>query len=179
MKIQGIVTLNIDGLASRSYAQQRKGKINEFEGTNCGPWIRTLKATTPFIINLHGTSDNSETWVFRSNDISELQARPDYRTLISNLFGSKTIVFIGISAHDRAAGGLLEAVTKQGIDLGTHFWITSDRGVDTDEWAENAGLRVIRYEAESDDEHTQCLRVILNELKRYTPRDSDAAVSNG
>ena len=99
LDIDGFVTLNIDGFASRGCVSSRKVKPTEFQGKRCGPWLRALKARKPFVINLHGVLDDPSSWVFRSRDVSDLQTKADYNTLISNLFGSKTVVFVGISAY--------------------------------------------------------------------------------
>lgn len=77
----------------------------------------------------------------------------------------------GISANDRAAGGLLDRLTSLGLDFGSHFWISSQRDAATDNWAEKAGIRIIRYEAHNDAEHASCIKSILQHIQKYAPSE--------
>lgn len=173
LNIDGFVTLNLDGLAARGYAAAKKTPSTMFDGFGCGPWLSVLQSRKPFIITLHGRLDNPTSWVLRARDIKKIQESEDYKLLVSNLFGSKIVVFVGISAQDRGAGGLLESITRGGINLGTHFWLTSERGEVADHWAEAAGIRIIRYDAESTPDHEKCLRDFLSGLAKYKSREVD------
>ena len=69
---------------------------------------------------------------------------------VQSCLATTTILFLGVSANDRAVGGHLEALTKAGIDTGSHYWLTHRSDMDTDTWAEQAGIQIIRYEQHSD-----------------------------
>src|SRR5256885_4841151 len=60
------------------------------------------------------------------------------------IFASRTVVFLGISADDVAAGGHLERLKELGIKLGSHYWITARRDNPTDSWAEAVGIQIGR-----------------------------------
>jgi len=172
LKIDGVVSLNLDRLATRAaYATPHINPI-EFSGYECGKHQKVFKLSRPFIVNMHGILDETVSWVFRSRELTHLQSSEEYKHFISALFSAKTVVFVGISADDQAAGGLLHRLTSLGIDLGTHYWITSRRDKETDDWAEAAGLRVIRYQATTQSDHQQALETIFNELERFTPTDT-------
>lgn len=169
LDIDGLISLNIDGLAGRGFAEQIRRTPVEFDGIGCGPWLSVLQKRKPFIVTLHGRLGNPRSWVLRRSDIERLQKSPEYQFLIRNIFGSRTVVFAGLSATDRAAGGLLEQIARQGIVVGTHFWITSETGSDIDSWAESTGIRIIRYRANNNNEHTRALTSFLRELERRRP----------
>lgn len=172
LKIDGIVTLNLDRFASKAFAETRKSIPIEFTGQECGRFHHVLRSNRPFVVNMHGIHDDVESWVFRLREIRALQSKSEYKSFTSNLFGSKTIVFVGLSAEDRAAGGFLEKLASQGIDFGGHFWITNRKDANTDAWAERAGIRVIRYDAATNEDHTARLLDIIQHLARAHSKDN-------
>lgn len=45
-------------------------------------------------------------------------------------------------------GGHLDALKRTGVeDAGCHYWLTDRRDRDSDKWAEERGIRVIRYDS--------------------------------
>ncbi len=174
MRLGGVLTLNIDKLVSRAFSEERQGTaITEFTGRQIADFQIVLKSTLPFIGHLHGKSDDSKSWVFTKADLRALQSTPGYIDFINSCFIARTIVFIGISADDLAAGGYLEQLAQRGISSGTHFWITHRRDAATDDWAEKIGIQLIRYENFGND-HSQ-LQTLLEDLQAYIPPEIEAA----
>lgn len=131
-----------------------------------------LKGAAPFIVNLHGIFADEASWVFTRDELKNLLRQEAYRAFIDACLVTRTVIFLGISADDIAVGGHLERLSDAGLDLGSHFWITSRADAHTDNWAEKMGLQVIRY-SPSNPEHPE-LRELLADLISYQPQDVTA-----
>lgn len=137
---RGIINLNIDRLATRAFGEVCQGKASvEFPGRETGDFLHVLKGAKPFIANLHGATDSYQSWVFTSDEIKRLLKNPRYIQFVRTCFSMFSIVFVGISADDQAAGGQLLHLSKQRVDSGQHFWITNRSGQETVDWADQAG----------------------------------------
>ena len=126
----------------------------------------------PFIANLHGTLDDTSSWIFTKSQLLDILNRDDYRTFITTVLCSNVVVFIGITVDDESVGGHFSNLKDLGIKDLNHFWITSRRDIATDEWAEAVGIRIIRYN-DSNGDHRGLLS-ILQDLYSYIPKDIDA-----
>ncbi len=147
----GILNLNLDRLATKAWntVTNKKG-LTEFSGRDAGGLVHILKSPRPFIANLHGIADDEKSWVLTKRELDELLNNEGYRMFVQSCLATTTILFLGVSANDRAVGGHLEALTKAGIDTGSHYWLTRRSDMETDTWAEQAGIQIIRYEQHSD-----------------------------
>lgn len=173
LQISGMLSLNLDQFAGRSFNLTRPGSpVNEFNGRDAGRHVHLIKTPAPFVVNLHGTHQDSTTWVLTRTDLKSLVQSPPYGTFITSVLASKTVVFLGISADDRAAGGFLEQLTVNGIQSGAHFWITDRTDIETDSWAEQNSIRVIRYKTPNGS-HAE-LNELLRDLDNFLPRDKPA-----
>lgn len=171
--ITGFLTLNIDRYAIRSFNTLNGAKaVSEFIGQQAGHYGSALKSGTPFVANLHGVLENPSSWVFTRTDFDNLLKSPGYREFLHTCFAARTVLFVGISADDIAAGGHLERIKNAGIDLGGHFWITTRNDADTSAWAEAAGIRQIIYNAPGNN-HEE-LDEFFSDLRRYIPQDEPA-----
>lgn len=174
--VTSLLTLNIDEFAARAHRRVRPTEdIASFSGRDAGDYLGLIRRRKPFIANLHGVHENASSWIFTRSDLRSLHSDEKYKNLIRYIFSDLTVVFLGISADDVAAGGLLAELNKLGIDLGQHFWITSRRDGKTADWANQAGIQTIRYEPEAKtpggDGHTAVLQKILRDLRSYVSRD--------
>jgi serine/threonine protein kinase len=170
LNVAGILTLNMDRLATRAFSARHPGKpFEEFPGNRAGKFAHLVKSRNPFVTNLHGIAADAESWVFTQSELDSLFKSNAYHTFVDACFLTHTVVFCGISADDRAAGGFLERLTKRGIDTGNHFWITNRNDLSTDTWAQEAGLQCIYYKAVESD-HSE-LNDILKILESAVPRE--------
>jgi serine/threonine protein kinase len=170
LRIGGMLTLNLDRFAAKSYAEHHKtAALNEVTGSEAPRRPNILKSSAPFIVNLHGIAEDAMTWVLTKSDLNNLLSQEAYKTFIHTIFLTKTVLFVGVSADDVATGGLLVKLRAAGIDPGQHFWLTNRNDTITDMWAENAGIEVIRYQVISD--HTQALSSFFDDMKQFVPVD--------
>ena len=167
LNVAGVLTLNLDRFVTRALSLRHPGRpSDEFPGSDAGKCAHLVKSPTPFIANLHGTAANADSWVFSESELRRLLSVPGYQEFVNACFLAHTVVFCGISADDVAAGGFLERLTQRGVDAGPHYWITHRNDLPTNQWAEEAGLQPIYYNA--DSEHSG-LSTALQELINATP----------
>lgn len=162
----GIITLNLDKLVSRAYGAIYPGvSITDFNGKDINNYVHILKSPHPFIVNLHGTLADASSWVFSVDEFDKLRKKPGYYEFLTSCFITKTNIFLGISADDIAAGGVLASlVGDKKINLGTHYWITDRTDDEARRWAEKSGVLIISYSGEKD--HRE-LDELLNDIADY------------
>lgn len=175
LRIKGLINLNIDRLATKSFISQSNNTPSEFNGGEATRLGNLLKGPQQFIINLHGVIENHQSWIFTDSELTKLRALESYHTFIKAAFCSHTVVFLGLTLEDIAVGGHLEALSKQGIESGPHYWISSRTDKETDEWAERVGVQIIRYNAHGND-HSELIEA-LSDLKSYIPPE-DAPITS-
>ncbi len=170
--IRGVINLNLDRLATRAYSELHSKMIAEIAGKQISAAPQILGSSKPFILNLHGVLDEVDTWVLTYEGLKQIQKQKAYSTTLSSIFTNFSVLFAGISADDVAAGGYLANLTKEGIDLGAHFWMTSRGDSETDEWSEEAGLQVIRYNSAYG--HDMAFDAVFDDLAAYLPKEVEA-----
>lgn len=172
-QVKGIVTLNIDGLEEKAHRLMRREELPEiFVGSDIKRHINSIGSHHPFIARLHGHHSDFESWRFTSEEISDLLKDQGYRNAINLILMNSTVVFLGISAEDAAAGGFCEALSGLGVDFGSHFWITNKADAQTSAWAERSGIQKIVYSVADTETHTEAVLDVLVGLTSGISRDS-------
>ena len=72
----------------------------------------------------------------------------------------------------RQRGGHLERLRGLGVHFGTHYWVTDRCDLQTDKWAESAGIQVIRY-GNDDGSHKELVE-LLDLLRHASSEDTIA-----
>ena len=176
LKPHGLLTLNLDRLATRAYAEVHGShNLTEFVGNQIHSHTHVLRNPYPFLCQLHGDLDDASSWILTYSDLKQQQNSASYRNFIRSCLSTKTVVFIGISADDVAVGGFVENLSSLGIDFGPHYWVTPRRDLETDRWAEDQGIRLIRYDA-PDGDHSE-VSVMLNDLIDFVSADDPAGAT--
>ena len=170
LRIAGVLNLNLDRLAQKAFTEVHAQRdLVSFTGLRANDYIHILRSQNPWLAYLHGELDDASSWVFTSSELRTLFKSNGYQLLISTCFAARTVIFVGMSADDIAAGGHLESLTTSGIDLGGHFWITHRNDATTRDWAAKAGIRLIHYKAAKED-HSE-LFDFFNDLQHHVPSD--------
>lgn len=174
MRVRGAVTLNVDPLCERAHRNVRRSEVlSPFHSRNCAEKFWYVSGMKPFILYAHGTHDAPSSWVFTEKDASAVSRDKDYRKLIDFIFQRFTVVFIGISATDAAAGGLLKAsFPDRGIYLRPHYWITDKTDLKTQKAAAEAGINVIGYTRANGRTHESCVCEVLDFLQKYNSHEA-------
>ena len=177
LRPHGVLTLNLDRLVSKAYAETCSGEglLTEFVGRQVADYTHTLKNPHPFVCHLHGKLDDASSWILTSSALAQVQRDRAYTNFVRTCLTAKTVVFLGISTDDQAVGGLIEQLSELGIDVDSHYWITDRRDSSTDRWAERQGIRVIRYSS-SDNDHSELLEM-LDDLTAFVSTDDPKEIS--
>lgn len=170
LRVRGVLNLNLDRLATRALSERQPGSAPlEFNGPAVARLRQLLNGHTPFIGNLHGTFEDSQSWVLTKDELSDLLGDPPYRSFIETCLSMFTVFFVGISADDLAVGGHLSRLSELGVETPPHYWLTERRDAKTDEWAEEAGIRLIRYTVR-DESHAEVAE-FFRDLLSYVPEE--------
>jgi eukaryotic-like serine/threonine-protein kinase len=170
MGISGLLNLNLDRLATKAHNEFSPHALaTEGNGFGVSNLVHALKSPTPFIINLHGIHEDVSTWVLTQKQLNSLSSQEGYRQFLASCLATRTVVFIGMTVDDVSVGGHLDRLATIAPDCGSHFWITHRRDAETDRWAEERQLRVIRYRATGND-HSE-LKELFQDLLSFQPVD--------
>lgn len=161
----GVINLNLDKLATRAFVESGLSGLGEFKGKEIGAHAHLLNSPRPYLCNLHGVEDDSDSWIFTQPALRELAETAAYQRFVNAVLMSSTVLFLGITADDVAVGGHLERLKADGITTAPHYWITDRRDLATDQWAEANNIIPLRYSASSAD-HPE-LAAILGDLASY------------
>jgi len=173
LPLAGFVSLNLDGLATRGFHETYVGRhVVEFSGKKAGDHAHVLKSPHPFILNLHGLHADASSWVLTNSERAYLQRDAGCRSFIDACLIDRTIVFVGVTADDKAVKHYLESLRDRKVDFGAHYWLTSRTDPAADLWAEQAGVRIINYS--SGDNHAELLEAIKLILE-FVPREQEPA----
>ena len=170
LRPHGILTLNLDRLITKAYMDFRPGPLlTEFAGNQVAGYSHVLKRPYPFVCHLHGVIEDSSSWTLTHSELKNRLMDSGYQHFLKTCLSAKTIVFIGISADDIAVGGFVEQLSRLDIDIGEHYWFTARRDLETSQWAEERGIRLVRYDA-PDGDHRQLLDA-FDDLLDFVPSD--------
>lgn len=173
LRLRGVLNLNLDRLATRAFGLRAGSPLLvERSGRDIARLHQVLSEPSHFVGNLHGTVEDVASWVFTKTQIDRLLATEAYKSFIRVALSTHTVIFLGITADDLAVGGHLESLNELSIETPTHFWLTNRSDAHTDSWAEQVGIRVIRYD--SGDDHVGMLEA-LRDLVVATPLDEPPA----
>lgn len=172
--ISGMLTLNIDRLASRAYNEaQVQDALVERSGFETKALIGSINAVGQgkFIANLHGAFEDPTTWVFTESKRKALFNDQRYQEFVRDTLKYCTVVMIGVSAHDIAIREHLSKLKSDG--LGSHaYWITTESSTEALELAEKSGIRFISYPNISKN-HSDLLKFI-DDIRSFTSKLIDA-----
>ncbi len=168
---RGVLSLNLDRLVTRAHAESRPTvNLAEFAGHDIARLRPLLNGHQPFVGNLHGVFEDSRSWVWTKTDLDALLQDKAYRSFIETCLSTFTILFVGISADDRAVGGHLQHLASLDVETAAHYWLTDRNDFSTDQWAESAGIRLIRYSSSAGRKE---IDEFFKDVAAYVPEDSE------
>lgn len=171
LRVRGVLNLNLDRLATRAHSEYHPGAaLAEFAGRDVARLRQLLNGHQRFVGNLHGVFEDSKSWVFTKADLDALLGDRAYQSFIEASLSTHAVIFIGLSTDDTAVGGHLERLAASGIETPAHYWLTSRRDIVTDKWAEDAGIRIIRYDGTSDPSGVE---QFFTDLQSYLPEEDE------
>lgn len=147
---QVVLTLNLDDFARRAHAAVHHGRrqLLPVDGRGAARLDGYAQRSSQVVVNLHGTLEDSSSWVLTREQLRSLQRFEPYPEFVRRTLHGYTNIFLGMSADDVAVGGHLEHLAAMGVDFSQCYWFSNRRDQSTDSWANRAGMRLIRYTAE-------------------------------
>lgn len=171
---RGVISLNIDRVAARAFSQNPgMSALTVFSGRQAVSHSSVLEGIPRFLAQLHGTLDDDHSWVFTQSDLNSLRETRGYARFLEYCMARFTLVFIGVTVDDIAVGGPLSDLAGDGFTPAEHFWITDRTDSETDRWAQQRNVRLIRYDAPNGDH--AALTEVLRLLQRHVPAERNAA----
>jgi serine/threonine protein kinase len=161
--IAGVLTPNLDPFAAMGFSKAHPGReLKAMTGATAPRLRKVLHSGHPFLVTLHGNTDDPKTWVFTDAELSQLHTLA-YKEFMRSIFTAFTVIFLGVSAEDVAIGGPLASLTADEIYGQTHYWVTDRSDHKVREWAERVGIRMLPY----DSTHGHAIvGDILNDLEK-------------
>ncbi|MDH2388686.1 protein kinase [Streptomyces sp. HNM0663] len=171
-ELRGIMNLNLDGLATRAFSIVNPGvRLLEFGGTQAARLRNLPTGNNRFVVNLHGIIDDTSTWILTHEEIKRLSRNATYKEFIRICLSSWVNLFMGISVDDFAIGSHLQYLTARNLQASPKFWLTNRADQETDDWAEESGIQVIKYHS-PDDSHA-AVGAFLEDLLSYVAADDE------
>lgn len=179
--LQGVVSLNLDSLASQGFADTGKRDIRRFLGNKIGPNIDALKDLhRPFLVQLHGEIDDAKSWVFTHDEIQKLLADQAYTEFCKSIFSTYTVLFLGVSVEDLAISAHFERLKDAGISLTGNYWLTPNANYNTIRFCEENGIHPIFYTPD-DANHNEvdlCIKSFLPHVEKEIEEDYPPAIDS-
>jgi serine/threonine protein kinase len=171
--IQGVISTNLDNFVKRSFSEVYPGKdLKWFTGHQAARLTSILHSGHPFAYNLHGSIDDAQSWVFTQDELRTLYRIQGYKNMLTGIFNSYTVIFLGISANDTAVGSPLEHMARANIQGPTHYWLTDRSDSATEIWAEKTGIRLLPYVPVGNDH--SIVRDVLDDLSSAVGAEIEA-----
>ena len=166
----GLVTLNLDKFAGEALSNVDVGPVTPIYGTELARKWNLLRAAKTFLVYLHGGLHDPSTWVMAQDDLDRISTTEGHNLFLKMLFADYLVLFVGVSADDIALSNRLMQLTDAGFQPKSLYWVTN-RAHDVESWANNAFLKVIGYEARSNEEHAEAVKLIVDDCLSFVSKD--------
>lgn len=100
LPFRAILTTNYDTLIEQAFSRSGNGIIPTFTHQDRAELAKATRSTSKFLLKLHGDIRRVESIVLTADDYDLLLANPGYRTAITTLIGSSTLVILGYGFRD-------------------------------------------------------------------------------
>ena len=155
-----VITTNFDKLYEELCGGQ---EYAVFDYTKTKAIVGAIKSPDSIIIKAHGTIDNTEDLIFTAKQYYQAQEKyPEFYHLLSALFLTHTVVFLGYSLNDPDINLLLQFLHNTANSTCPHYLIDKkgNKPQMIKHWKETYNVSLIEY---GDD--YSCLEGSLEELK--------------
>lgn len=172
LKPKGLVTLNLDRFAANAMAAARPGvPVAPIYGTELTKKWALLNDETPFLVYLHGSIDDSQTWVLDQDELRAIAGTQAHGLFLSNLYLQNTVLFVGLSADDIALSAPLLTLRRNGFDPPKLFWLTTRQDLTTQKWADSNSIQLLPYSVRVGEDHIAIINEIVEDISRYRSLD--------
>lgn len=146
LKPRGLLTVNLDRFAADALAEAKPATApTAVHGLEIARRWEVIQYTDPFLVYLHGTLVDSQSWVLTSDDLKIMLEDEAHHAFLTNIYLNYQVLFVGISVDDVAVSGQLIELRRTGFRPQNLFWLTHRREPELWKWAEQNWLRIIHY----------------------------------
>lgn len=167
----GIITTNVDELIEIAVKEAyRHGKrptdIKRYTASS-GHIQGELARKSDWIWKIHGTIDETETWIFTSSEYSKgMYGNPIFCEALKNVIQGSRLVFIGFGASDPDVNQILTFLGNQfGSREDRHFLFTRDKSELDILSLSNLNIHIIEYGGPEDH---SALITLLDKFPRFS-----------
>jgi serine/threonine protein kinase len=176
--VDGIISLNLDNLASRAFAQVNGGRreLLRATGVSLKNGLRYLSAYQPFLVQLHGRIDDETSWVFTRSDLDKLFSDETYRTFVRSSLTARRVLFIGCSPDDIAVMKHFEMLSELSSNMPDHYWFVPNHEMNLARETKlgKVGVNLVEYTVDrtapntiQNNQHIQALKEFFDYLETY------------
>lgn len=170
LDLAGLVTLNLDKFAGEALSQTQSVPITPIYGSEIARKWTQIRASKTFLVYLHGGIHDPSTWVMTQDDLTAMSQSDGYNLFLKSIFVDNLVLFAGISPDDVALSERLIQLRDSGFIPRNIYWLTTRSG-DAESWANDANVKIISYQARSDQEHAAVIQGFVDDLIKYRPAD--------
>ena len=164
ISFRSIITTNYDKLIECSYGKAHGGRVPPTFTCNDAPDIAdAVFRDRFFILKAHGDVDKRSTLVLTEKDYREVFYRkPDYKAILSAIFTTQSVLFLGSSLGDPELWLLLGYLHDCFHGSGTHHYALVPRGDQSEamfnRWKKDFQVQCIHYDPTTG--HPEVLRFL-------------------
>lgn len=154
------ITTNFDKIYDKLFLSDAYTK---FDYTRTSDIIASIKAPENVLIKAHGDIDSTEKIIFTAKDYAKCsQQYPEFYSLLSALFLTHTVIFLGYSLNDPDINLILRQLKKTSSDFCPHYLVTKSGNIEAVKlyWRDVYNVSVLEYGTEHEE-----LEIVLNDLR--------------
>jgi len=153
-----ILTTNYDNILEQAYMESRGdyGIPPVYTQENVAQLARLASERRFFILKMHGQPEDIDTIILTERDYQKIiHQHPAYRTALSTIFSTRTVVFIGYGHRDSDLNFILSEQVSVFKGFGRrHFaFLANPRKILLESFSKNYNVTVIPYD--SKDNHAE------------------------
>ena len=153
----GVITTNYDRLLETAYTRNTHYSPNVYTSNYAPDVIFSLREHTPFIFKIHGDIQSMKSVVISKSDYRRLMYRePAYIAVLTTIFLTKTVLFLGTGLADPEIEWILETVNENFRgDTVNHYALVPENEaggtMERQHYKKDMGIELLTYEPLSHD----------------------------
>lgn len=122
LRLSGLVTMNLDGLAQQGFVETTGKNPNIYTGREAfSARDAFLDTENPTIIELHGNVRKRESWILTEDDYNQISNEEAYKQFLRSIFSQSLVLIYGLSAGDISVNGQLTYLNSIKSANGEYF----------------------------------------------------------
>jgi hypothetical protein len=168
LRFRFLITTNYDDLLERAYIREFSAPLRTYNFTESEDVLNSLWTEKPFLLKAHGdVLKPKQGIIITERDYRRILYRePSYRSVLTTLFTTNHVLFLGTSFDDIELNLLLgyvnDAFHGKAPD---HYALMSKNGISTTEinrWRKDYNIRIIDYDPKQDHKEVVSFLKLLN-----------------